>query len=68
MDVIKLEKDVQVLIIHGINAGKIGIVNEVKEGTFVLPKRVEIKLDNRQIEIPASIVMPVGKDKPVIRI
>ena len=68
LDVIKLEKDVQVLIIHGINAGKIGIVNEVKEGTFVLPKRVEIKLDNRQIEIPASIVMPVGKDKPVIGI
>ena len=66
LDVIKLEKDALVLIIKGINAGKIGKVNEVKEGTFVLPKRVEIKLDDRQIEIQANLVMPIGKDKPVI--
>mgnify|MGYP001478292424 FL=1 len=68
LDVIKLEKGISGLITSGVNAGKIGVINEVKEGTFILPKRVDIKLEDRQIEIPASIVMPVGKDKPVIGI
>ncbi len=68
LDVIKLEKGISGLITSGVNAGKIGAINEVKEGTFILPKRVDIKLEDRQIEIPASIVMPVGKDKPVIGI
>ena len=68
LDVIKLEKGISGLITSGVNAGKIGTINEVKEGTFILPKRVDIKLEGRQIEIPANIVMPVGKDKPVIGI
>jgi len=68
LDVIKLEKGALVLITKGVNAGKTGTVNEIKEGTFVLPKRVEIKLGDRQIEIQANLVMPVGKDKPVIGI
>ena len=68
LDVIKLEKNVKVLITKGINAGKIGTVNEIKEGTFVLPKRVEIKLGDRQIEIQSNLVMPIGKDKPMIGI
>ena len=68
LDVIKLEKGTRVLISSGVNAGKIGTVNEIKSGTFVLPKRVELKLEDRQIEIQANLVMPVGKDKPVIGI
>ena len=68
LDVIKLEKGALVLVTRGVNAGKTGTVNEIKEGTFVLPKRVEIKLEDRQIEIQANLVMPVGKDKPVIGI
>ena len=68
LDVIKLEKGVSGLITSGVNAGKVGTVDEVKEGTFILPKRVDIKLEDRQIEIPVNIVMPVGKDKPVIGI
>ena len=66
LDVIKLEKGTLVLITSGVNAGKIGTINEIKEGTFVLPKRGELKLEDRQIEIQADLVMPVGKDKPVI--
>jgi small subunit ribosomal protein S4e len=68
LDVIKLEKGALVLVTRGINAGKIGTVNEIKGGTFVLPKRIEIKLEDRQIEIQANLVMPVGKDKPIIGI
>ena len=66
LDVIKLEQGVLGLIITGANAGKIGSITEIKEGTFVLPKRVIFKLEDREIEIPAEIIMPVGKDKPVI--
>jgi len=68
LDVIKLEKGVLVLITKGVNAGKTGTINEIKEGTFILPKRVEIKLEDRQIEIQANLVMPIGKDKPMIGI
>ena len=66
LDVIKLEKGVLGLIVSGANAGKIGSITEIKEGTFVLPKRVNFKLEDREIEIPAKMVMPIGKDKPVI--
>ena len=66
LDVVKLEKGVLGLIVSGANAGKIGSITEVKEGTFVLPKRVSFKLEDREIEIPAKMIMPVGKDKPVI--
>ena len=66
LDVIKLEKGVLGLIIRGANVGKIGTITEIKEGTFVLPKRVIFKLEDSEIEIPAEMIMPVGKDKPVI--
>jgi len=66
LDVVKLEKDVLGLIVSGANAGKIGNITEIKEGTFVLPKRVIFKLEDREIEIPAEMIMPIGKDKPVI--
>ena len=66
LDVIKLEKGVLGLIVRGANVGKIGTITEIKEGTFVLPKRVIFKLEDSEIEIPAEMIMPVGKDKPVI--
>ena len=68
LEVIKLEKGVQGLITNGANAGKVGIINDIKNGTFVLPKRVILTLENKQIEIPAKLLLVVGKDKPVIRI
>ena len=63
-----MENGVQGLITKGANTGKIGTVDEVKNGTFILPKRVIITLENKQIEIPAELLLVVGKDKPVIRI
>ena len=68
LDVIKLEKGCQAIVIQGINAGQVGSVEEIKEGTFMLPKMASIKLGERQIEIPTDIVMAVGKDKPIIQI
>ncbi len=68
LDVIKLEKGSQVIVIKGVNTGQIGSIEEIKEGTFMLPKRVLIALGERKIEIPATLVMLVGKDKPLVQI
>ena len=68
LEVIKLEKDSHGLIIQGINAGQVGTIKNIKEGTFVLPKRVDISLGERTIEIPANLVMPIGKEKEPIQI
>ena len=68
LDVIKLEKGSQVIVIKGVNTGQIGSIEDIKEGTFMLPKRVLIALGERKIEIPTALVMLVGKDKPVIQI
>ena len=56
------------LITKGVNAGKIGKIDEIKEGTFSIPKSIDITLDDRTVEIPARLVMPIGKDKPVVTI
>jgi len=68
LNVIKFEKNSQVIVTKGINAGRIGLINEVKQGTFTLPKRISLLIDDKTIEIPANITMVVGKEKPVIQI
>jgi len=68
LDVIKLEANCQGLVTRGINAGQIGKIETVKEGTFILPKRVILILGDKKIEIPADIIMPIGKEKPVIQL
>ena len=68
LDVIKFEKNSQIIVTNGINTGRIGLINEIKEGTFTLPKRINLLMDDKMIEIPAHITMAVGKEKPVIQI
>jgi small subunit ribosomal protein S4e len=68
LDSVKLEKGIQVIVTRGINAGQVGSIEEIKEGSFILPKRVLVSLEGREIEIPIEIVMAVGKDKPIIQI
>lgn len=68
LDVIKLEKGAHVIVTSGVNVGKMGKIAEIKEGTFVLPRRALVDIDDRQIEIPSDLVMAVGKDKPVIQV
>ena len=68
LDVIKFEKNSQVIVTSGINTGRIGLINEIKQGTFTLPKRINLLIDDKTIEIPANITMVVGKEKPVIQI
>ena len=68
LEVIKLETGCQGLVTRGINAGQIGKIETIEEGTFILPKRVVLVLGERKIEIPADIIMPIGKEEPVIQI
>ena len=68
LELIKFEKNSQVIVTRGINAGRIGLINEIKQGTFTLPKRISLLIDDKTIEIPANITMVVGKEKPVIQI
>jgi len=68
LEVIKLEKNTKILVTSGINAGKTGEVKEIKEGTFVLTKRIVTTIDDKLIEIPIRLVIAVGKDKPVMQI
>lgn len=67
-EVIKLEKGAQVIVTSGVNAGRMGRILEIKEGTFVLSKRALVDIGDRQIEIPTDLIMAVGKDRPVIQI
>jgi small subunit ribosomal protein S4e len=67
-EVIKLEKGAQVVVTSGVNAGRMGKILEIKEGTFVLSKRALVDIGDRQIEIPTDLIMAVGKDRPVIQI
>jgi small subunit ribosomal protein S4e len=68
LEVLKLEKNAQVLVTRGINSGKIGEIETIEEGTFILPKRILLSLEGRKIEIPSDIVIVIGKEKPIIQI
>ncbi|CDI05566.1 30S ribosomal protein S4e [Candidatus Nitrosotenuis uzonensis] len=67
-EVIKLEQGSKVIVTKGVNAGQVAEVKEIKEGTFILPKRVLLSFGQREIEIPAELVMAVGKKEPIIQI
>ncbi len=65
---IKFDVGCKVLIIQGENAGKIGQVDEIKNGMFSLPKRTVIRFDDRSVEMPVNIVMPIGSDNPILEV
>ncbi|MBM2851988.1 MAG: ribosomal protein [Candidatus Nitrosotenuis sp.] len=67
-EVLKLEKGAKVIVTKGLNVGQMADVKEIKEGTFVLPKRALLSFGQREIEIPANLVMVVGKKEPVIQV
>ncbi len=56
------------IVIKVVNAGQVGTVEKIEQGTYSLPKRVLLALGERKIEIPTEMIMVVGKDKPIIEI
>lgn len=67
-DHIKFEKGATALIITGENAGKVGKIEDLREGIFSLPTRAFVSVDDRTVELPVEMVMVVGTDKPVIKV
>lgn len=65
---VRLEKGSMALVIRGDNAGAMGAVQEIKPGTFILPKRVVLALKDRMVELPVHMVMAVGVEKPLINL
>jgi small subunit ribosomal protein S4e len=57
-----------VLIIKGENAGRVGRIEEIKDGIFSLPKRALVSFDDKSVELPVEMVMVVGTDRPVIKV
>ena len=68
LEVLKLEKGSQVLVTRGVNAGQVGKIETIEEGSFILPRRILLALEERKIEIPSDVVMVIGKGEPVIQI
>ena len=68
LDVIKLEKNSLVIVTKGVNTGQIGHINNINEATFTLSKRINLTIDKKKFEMPADLVIAVGKKKPVIQI
>ncbi len=68
LDVIKLEKDSLVIVTKGVNTGQIGHVNNISKATFTLSKRINLTIDKKKFEMPADLVIAIGKEKPVIKI
>ena len=62
---IRLEKGASAMIIKGDNAGKIGVIDEVKEGTYILPKRVIINTDDKVIELPIGMILAISNDSNI---
>ena len=57
---LKLQSDSLAILTRGDNAGSIGKIQEIKEGTFSLPKRVIMSVDSRLLEIPIDMIMVVS--------
>jgi small subunit ribosomal protein S4e len=68
IDHIKFDTGATVLVVQGENAGKIGKIIEIKNGMFSLPKRAVVEFEERSVELPVDIVMPIGNDKPILEV
>lgn len=68
LEVIPLEVGCLVLVISGANAGQIGRVESIENGTFILPKRAVVSLKERSIQIPTDAVMVIGETEAVIQV
>ena len=65
---VKFDVGCTVLVIQGENAGRIGKIQEIKDGMFSLPKRTVVQFDDRSVELPVNIVMSIGDDRPLLEV
>jgi len=65
---VQLKEGCSVIVTRGENAGNIGKVEEIKTGSFSLPKRVLVSMGEKTVELPIDIVMAVGTDSSLIQV
>lgn len=65
---IKFEKGCTALITRGDNAGRIGKVEDIREGVFSLPRRALLSFGDKTIELPVETVLAVGLERPMIKV
>lgn len=65
---IKIEPGTLSLIISGENAGIQGKIDEIKQGTFSIPRRAVLSLESRIVELPTDMIIAIGKELPIIKV
>ncbi|TLX91976.1 MAG: 30S ribosomal protein S4e [Thaumarchaeota archaeon] len=65
---VQLKEGCSVIVTRGENAGNIGKVEEIKTGSFSLPKRVLVSMGEKTVELPIDIVMAIGFDSSLIQV
>jgi small subunit ribosomal protein S4e len=65
---VQLKEGCSVIVTRGENAGNIGKVEGIKDGSFSLPKRVLVSIGEKTVELPVDIVMAVGTDSSLIQV
>ena len=65
---VPLKEGCTVIVTRGENAGNIGKVEEIKTGSFSLPKRVLVSMGKKTVELPIDIVMAIGVDSSLIQV
>jgi len=65
---IKFEKGCTALITRGENAGRIGKVEDIREGIFSLPRRALLSFGDKTIELPVETILAVGLERPMIKV
>ena len=68
LETMRLEEGAQIIVTKGTNVGQAGTIEKIEKGTFSLPKRAQIALGDRRIEIQADNTMVVGRDGPAIQV
>lgn len=59
-----LEEGAQALVLRGAKVGRIGTIEELKEGTFSSPRRAVLNIGGARTELPTELLLVVGKGKP----
>ncbi|MGE5822366.1 MAG: 30S ribosomal protein S4e [Nitrososphaerota archaeon] len=65
---VQLKEGCSVIVTRGENAGNIGKVEEIKSGSFSLPKRILVSMGEKTVELPIDIVMAIGTDTSLIQV
>jgi small subunit ribosomal protein S4e len=65
---VQLKEGCTVIVTRGENAGNIGKLEEIKTGSFSLPKRVLVSMGEKTVELPIDIVMAIGVDSSLIQV